>query len=113
MRGKGGHGVTALQSWGDQDGLKTEQEPCKSICQTLIENVWVLLAPLWALCGSSVTHNQRPKELPDSSLREWSRSGMGYGPGGVSLLVSTSSGARLLGRDWLVLRLRSCSNAQA
>lgn len=77
MKGKGGNGVTALQSWGDQDGLKTEQEPCKSICQTLIENVWVLLAPLWALCGSSVTHNQRPKELPDSSLREWSRSGRG------------------------------------
>lgn len=29
--------------------------------------------PVWVPSGSSVTHNEGPKELPLQSLREWSR----------------------------------------
>lgn len=63
---------------------------------------------MWAPCSSLVTHNQGPRELPLEQLGGVEQVGDGEMPGWVNLLVSTSSGARLFGHDWLILSLRSC-----
>lgn len=44
-------------------------------------------------------------------MKLWSRQGLGKWLGWINLPVSASSEARLFGCDWLIFRLRSCSNA--